>query len=153
MQLNIQHADAGLVVKAVELLAAVQGDYHYGRLPPDKERCGAVLSHLATDPRGLVLVAVVDDRVVGVFAAAAVDCWWSDCEMVTDLVFVTDREHRGAAGLLLLRRALAWADGWDSVGVVMLGVTSGGDDEIVAGQLYERLGFDRVGGIFMRYRA
>lgn len=150
--MNIFHADAALVAQAVELLAAVQGDYHYGRLPPDKARCKTVLGHLATDPRGLVLVAVDADQVVGVFAAAVVECWWSDCEMVSDLVFVTDRQHRGGAGLRLLRRALAWADNWDSVGVVMLGVTSAGDEGDEAGKIYERLGFECVGGNFMRYR-
>ena len=150
--MEILHADAGLILQAVDLLAGVQGDYHYGQLPPDKERCGDVLAALAMDPRGLVLVAVVDGEVVGVFAAAVTPCWYSNCDMVSDLVFVVGEAHRAKAGLRLLRQGNAWADGWESVGVVMLGVSSGGDAAEHSGRLYERLGFEFVGGNYMRYR-
>lgn len=94
-------------------------------------------------------VAATDsDEVIGLIAAQAYQPPWSCDLMVSDLAVYVTPEHRGSmAAVRLIAKLMAWCKDIHAK-LVMLGVTTGEDDE-TAIKLYQRLGFEPRGTAMM----
>ena len=92
---------------------------------------------------GVCLVAVKDDIVTGSIGCIRTGYWFSMTPMLSDLWFYVLPEHRGRAGLDLLRAIKARAA--DQRMDLVLGVSTGDPDGRKA-KLYERMGLRPIGG-------
>lgn len=93
---------------------------------------------------GCCFVAEHDGKLSGVILGIAQQYWFSTQRQAVDLMFVAERVGDGPR---LLRAFVDWA--WKVPGVIEVGAaqTSGIEIERTA-EMYERLGFQRVGSVF-----
>lgn len=114
----------------------------WSRLDYAPTKVELMLSGLIGDPRGFVLVAEIDDRIVGGIVAQAAAHWASRDLVASEVAFFLLPEHRGTRiAMRLVQQMHEWAY---QLGCVMLqaGCSTGVADERTA-HFYERLGFTR----------
>lgn len=110
-------------------------------------KVAAMLTHAMT--RGLVLVHERDGAIDAGFAGLVVERWYSTDRLFTDLaLFVAPTARGGLTAARLVRGAIAWcrAQGL-SAADIQFGVSTGVHAQ-QTGALYERLGFERIGGLY-----
>lgn len=116
----------------------------YQNLPPNRDKARESISALLTNPMGYV--GVVDsDGIQGVLVAVAAESWAHDGLIVSDLLFYARKNGRS-----LLSHYLDWADGFPQPKINLLGISFGGVKAERTEQLYQRLGFTKVGAQFIR---
>lgn len=116
----------------------------YQPIPLDRSRCLRAFAQCNNSALGTVLLADGPDGLEGFLIGIAQPLWWANAKYATDLAFYASRSGAGAS---LAKRFLSWAKALPGVAEITLGVSSGIDPERT-GQLYERLGLRRVGGIY-----
>lgn len=93
---------------------------------------------------GLLDVAEIDGRIVGLMLALAFEHYCSPDIVATELALYVEPEHRGSLiGLRLIKRYRQWADGIGAKHTTA-GVSTGVHTEQTA-RLYEAAGFQRFG--------
>ena len=116
----------------------------YRHLPPNRDKARESISAMLTNPMGYV--GVVDDgEIHGILIAVAAESWAHDGLIVSDLLFYARKNGRS-----LLSHYLDWADGFPQPKINLLGISFGGDKAERTEQLYQRLGFTKVGAQFIR---
>ncbi|MEK9810941.1 MAG: GNAT family N-acetyltransferase [Candidatus Nanopelagicales bacterium] len=110
-------------------------------------KVAAVLTHAMN--HGLVLVHERDGTIDGGFAGLLVERWYSTDRLFTDLaLFVAPTARGGLAAARLVRAAIAWCRAHGlAAGDIQFGISTGVHAE-QTGALYERLGFERIGGLY-----
>ncbi|GLP95278.1 GNAT family N-acetyltransferase [Paraferrimonas sedimenticola] len=94
-------------------------------------------------------VAEVNGQVVGFLIALWEEHFFSKDAYATDMAFCVSPKH-GDQAVWLLRRFIRWASQFPKVKTLMLGVSSGHTDAARIGQLYERHGFQAIGGLYSK---
>jgi len=93
---------------------------------------------------GCVFVAEHEKQITGVIVGIAQQFWFSNQRQAVDLMFVAERVGDGPR---LLKAFVEWA--WKVPGVVeVAGAQSSGIEIERTAEMYERLGFQRVGSVF-----
>lgn len=93
---------------------------------------------------GCCFVAEHDGKLTGVILGTAQQYWFSNQRQAVDLMFVAERIGDGPR---LLKAFVDW--GWSVPGVVeVAGAQSSGIEIERTTEMYEHLGFQRVGGVF-----
>lgn len=125
----------------------------FARLPFNEERGEATFALLIDGGfqgcPGCLFLAVEDGEIVGWIAGAVAPLWFSDATYAADLTLFVRREKRGGlAAAQLVRAFVGWA-AEQGASEVMLGLAT----EVHAdrtGELYERLGLRRIGGVYLK---
>lgn len=101
----------------------------------------------------LFLVSETDGEILG-FIIALLDLVYPCVEelMVTDLIFAFTDEADPHDAVTMIRQMIRWAESNPKVIEIHLGVTDArmGDDWKRVGKMYQRLGFERCGGMYRK---
>lgn len=112
---------------------------------------GKVRAHLAhAIGQGCALLHVTDAGLIdGGFAGVVVERWFSRDPMLVDLaLFVEETQRGGIVAARLLRSVKAWCERRGlAPEAVQLGISTGVHAD-KTGALYERMGFERFGGLY-----
>lgn len=145
---NVRHARESDIPRLIELGRTMHDEaVALKHAPYDAQKVEHALRQ--TLERGLLLVHIGHDGIDGAFAGIVVERWFSRSEFFTDLALFVDPDRRGGlAAYRLLRACIAWCKerGLDPRDV-QLGVSTGVHPE-QTGRLYEKLKFDRYGGLY-----
>lgn len=134
--------------KWIPQLIALGRGFHaesaYSRLPYDESTCRSALKGALAQPHMSLWANVEGNAVTGFLIGLISDYVFTRATYATDLVFVAKR-----GGPAIFRRFEKWAKdcGCESIQV---GISSGIGDPAKLGKYYERLGYHRVGGLYMR---
>jgi len=139
-------ADIPRLVEIGHAMHEESPSFHH--LDYDEAKVALTLRHCMT--HGVVLVHYPKDGVIdGGFVGLLVERWFGKDEMFTDLaLFLLPSARGGLAAARLIRAAVAWCrDRGMRASDVQLGVSTGVHPE-QTGALYERLNFERFGGLY-----
>lgn len=98
-----------------------------------------------------VFVAVKKQRVVGFIIGLVDEYWWGKAQYASDAGFYVDPEYRGFAPQLI-KALQRWAFKFPKVRDLTLGISTGVETVERTGQMYEALGFTKVGGMYTKLR-
>lgn len=107
------------------------------------------LAFFMNSKRCAVFVAERAGEVVGFIVGGIEDNWFSDEQSVTDVAFYVLPRHRVYA-VGLVKRLRSWGQSFPRVKDITLGISSGLDPNERTGRMYQHLGLQRVGGIFIQ---
>ena len=107
------------------------------------------LAFFISGKKSCVFVSERQGEIVGFVIGIVDEYWWSEEQYVTDVGFFVDFNHR-SSGAALARRLLKWAKQFKKVKYMSLGVSSGMDSIERTGKLYDKLGFEKAGGIYTK---
>lgn len=102
----------------------------------DRDTMSATVTSLISN--GVVLIATIDDAIVGMLGLATYTHPVSGERMTAEIFWWVDPEYRGWTGIRLLKRAEEWAREAETACLQMVAPTA--DIE----RLYERLGYART---------
>lgn len=120
----------------------------YKDIPEDVQSVAHTLGQCINNAFGFAAVAERNGKITGFLLGAAVPLWFSKKRSATDIV--TYSESPGD-GLRLVKAFKAWA--WTLPGVVEVTMAqSSGIDTDRTMRIYERAGFEQVGGLFVAFR-
>lgn len=108
---------------------------HVGENPAQAEK---VAQYLLAHPDGAVLVAEVDGTVIGMIGLMVVPHLFSGELTAGEVFYYINPDHRGSAGLRLLKAAEQWAKDAGAVAIQMIAPTA----RVCV--LYERLGYTAI---------
>jgi hypothetical protein len=110
----------------------------------DRPAIARQLTQCMNSAFGCCFVSERAGRLTGVIVGIAQQYWFSCQRQAVDLMFTA--EHPGD-GLQLLRKFVDWA--WHVPGVVEVSMAQSSGIEVErTGQVFERVGFQRVGGVY-----
>lgn len=116
----------------------------------DEGRAMHAVDQFIVAPSVFCQVLVKDDGdLVGVLIGNVVPSWWFFGEVAQDIAVYVLPSYRGH-GLKLVRAFEAWAAEFESVKLVQCSVMFGGEQANRTGRLYTRMGFDELGGNFVK---
>lgn len=134
--------------RLIELGAAMHAESpSYRHMPFD----GVVLRNTLGFVRenGFICVNDVDGRINGVMVAVISPSWFGSGKTASDLaLFIEPAARGGSLAYRLIERFIHWSDA-NNVNAQYLGITTNVHPERT-GALFERLGFEPVGGLYMR---
>ena len=116
-----------------------------GTSPIDSEKLTSAINNALH--RGVVVVAEIDNKIVGSIGGMETSDWWSDKLYLADLWFFVYKEHRKSRAALRLVRSFLEI-GRDAKMSVKLGHIYSGDIDR-KDNFYERLGMAKVGSLYM----
>lgn len=132
----------------LELGCAMHAESAYHYLPFDQEKVRALLLSCMKG-FGCVFVAERDGEIIGGFFGIITEHYFCDVKMACDLALFVRPDRRGALAAVQLIEAyidFALKQGVDPRNI-QIGISTGVDIDRTA-KLYERMGFERTGGIF-----
>lgn len=96
---------------------------------------------------GIVITLVKDDEIIGGIAAIQCPQWFGSDRWASDIALFIHPDHRGGrAALSLLRAYIAEAKAKGASQIVM--ATSTGFEPERIGQLFEAVGFQKIGAVY-----
>jgi len=134
------------IPRLVELGTLLHDTSSYARRSLNPEKVTRFLAQLI-DGLGVVFVAEVDGEVVGGFAGAVTEQWFSDDLIAYDYSFFIEPSKR--QGLIAIKLILAFQEWAKAKGAkeIQMGITTGVHVEGTT-KLYRRLGFEYNGPLF-----
>lgn len=133
--------------RLVELGRQMHAEGSYASMPFDPNVLTATLAKVREV--GFICVHESDGRVDGVMVAVMAPSWFGPGKTASDLaLFVEPQARGGTAAYRLVEAFVRWAT-HHGVHAMYLGITTAVHPE-QTGRLFEKLGFARVGGIYMR---
>lgn len=138
-----QLADVAAIVEMGRAMHAESPTYRDTSFDPDKvARLAEAL--IGGDAPGVLLVATARGELAGLFAGVAVQRWFGDDWVATDIAVYVKPDHRGGSAFARLVRAFeAWAAD-RGIPEVTIGVTTGVHAERTV-HAYQRLGYTLAG--------
>lgn len=136
----------------VPALCALGREMHaegwYAFMPFDSERLGELFHRLIADEqRGFLWLHETDGAIDATLAGAVAQSWFGPGLVAFEFgLFVTPWARGKSSGPHLVREFVRWARAAGAIEIT-LGVSTGVMIE-ATGQLYQRLGFSHVGGIY-----
>jgi GNAT superfamily N-acetyltransferase len=140
------HAD---IPALLELGRQMHAESRFAYLPFDLDHVGSTLATLISEPYGCVLVWE-DREILGGFAGAVVPFFFCQRHRyATDLAVFVRKDRRG--GMIAARLVEQFAEWAREAGAteINLGVSTGIHPE-KTGAFYERMGYERSGGFYIR---
>lgn len=134
------HNDVERIVEMVgHFMAERVGDTRYGDVLKFKPKVVAKLADLVID-KGIILLAVVDDQVVGMLAGVPLEEMIANTPMLDEMVWWVEPAHRkGTVGPRLLKRLEEWSRQKGLRLVKMVAPAGSG-----VGAFYKKLGYEEV---------
>ena len=131
---------------AFELAERIKKDTIYRNVPLDRQTCFSLWGRSLMDAR-MFNKCVVDEGIRGFLIGVVAPFEFNRHEhYASDLFYLVEKGHPG--GVRLLAEFTKWAEANPKVRMVIMGVTAG--DGRPLGPLYERMGMDQVGGMFVK---
>jgi len=122
----------------------------YSDIKPDESKYRLFVAGLMGTKKGAVFVAVDDDdKPQGMLFGLIDDLFFSRYCYATDVAFYVREGYRHLVPALM-KRFMSWAEGKPRVMYISLGISSGTGDLARVGELYEKFGLERVGGIYYK---
>ena len=144
----IRKAQIADLPKIWETAARLHEKSSYRDVPKDLQTFAQTLGNCINNAFGFAVVAEHDGEITGFLLGAAVPLWFSKKRCASDIV--TYAETPGD-GVKMGRVFLAWAWAIPQVIEVTMAQSSGIDVDRT-GVIYERLGLEKVGGLYMAVR-
>lgn len=114
------------------------------KVPRDRPSIVQTITSCMNSQFGCCFVAEHNKQLTGVILGTAQQLWFSRKRQAVDLMFTAETPRDG---IRLLRAFVDWA--WKVPGVVeVCGAQSSGIEVERTAKVYERLGFERTGGVF-----
>ena len=135
-------------VQWIELCQKFHAKTPFAGVEPDIPGCSKLFRQCLASKLGCVFVADRGGRLSGTLLGVAQEWWWCRKRVASDLIFFAERPGDGIA---MLRAFVDWAWSVPSVIDIMPGTSSGIDIDRTD-QLYERVGFRRIGSLFYMRR-
>lgn len=130
----------------VELGALMHRESRFSVLQYDPEKVGATIRYLIDNDQ-CALVAEDNGEVIGGFIGMIMPHWASQDLVASDLtLFVHPNKRGGLSAAKMVKAYREWAVSRGAK-MVNLGISTGVNAELT-GQLYERMGFTRIGFIY-----
>lgn len=131
----------------VALGTIMHAESRYSFMPYDGEKVAITLKTLIG--AGFVRVHERDGEIDGGMVGYMSEAWFSRAKVAAELaLFVTPGKRGGMAAWYLLSEFSAWAEN-QGAQEITLAITTGVKVE-ETGRMYQRLGFEQVGGVFKR---
>jgi len=122
----------------------------YANIKPDDEKFRLFVAGLMGLKNGSVLVVVDDeDKPQGFMLGMVEELFFSRQRMATDLAVYVREGYRHLAPHMF-KKFIKWAESKARMSQITLGISSGIGGEERTGKMYENLGLNRVGGIFVK---
>lgn len=145
MTTQIRPAAATDVPTVVAMAERFLRDTPYGaQLTSDPDRLAGFARRLLENPAGALYLAERDGAAIGMIALWTYEHPYSGDRIASELVWWVNPEHRGSAGVRLLRRAEAWAKAQGARALQMIAPSPR-----VAG-FYEACGYEWVESSYQR---
>ena len=122
-----------------------ESQYSYLHFSPDKviAKCNDAL----VNPQIQCWVTVKDETVTGMMAGQVFEYEFGQSLIASDILVFVSPEHRGGTAFLrLVKEYIEWSKSLGAE-MIFLNQTTGTAQEAVA-RLYQRIGFESVGGIY-----
>lgn len=121
----------------------------YKDLEMDKSVYRALVANCINSKKAIAMVVVDGNNDVQGFLFGIVDqIFFTKLKYATDILTYVKPQY-AALSPIIVKRFIAWGKKWPSVRKIMMGISSGLDQDGRAGKMYERLGLECVGGIYM----
>jgi hypothetical protein len=133
----------------VEIGKRGHADSENRRYEFDEGRAKLLVAHCVTSKRAIALVAIQDARIVGFLLGKEDEYGYIAMRYATDLAVYSEVP---GAGRKLIERFQKWAFDDRKVDQMILAVSHGGKSAKATGALYNRLGYQHVGGLFTKQR-
>ena len=147
--MNIRLATPNDFPAMLDMGAHMHAAGKYAFLPYDRPKLIHLLTALHTSPNGLLVLATEDERPIGMIIAFVEEYYFCHAKLARDLlVWVEESGRGGLAGSRLIGFFDDWAKSRGAVETCLCD-TNGSSRERI-GALYQRLGYERVGGIYKR---
>ncbi len=132
-----------------ELAQLAHQESRFADQPMDFSKVFSHLLRCVNDPRNfLFLVVEIKGQIVGLLTAYIAPYWFNDRQASYDLLLFVTPEFRSTSAAPRLINAYVTAVRAVGVKDIYLGTNFGPRNDLV-GQLYERLGFERTGGLYL----
>ena len=140
----------GDIETLLDLGAQMHRESAYSFLPYDRQKVRAfIVSYIEDRITRCSLVAEIDGAIIGMIGGTIMDYYFCHEVLVADEILFVRSDHRtGMAALALIRGLQKWAT-HQGARELCLSVSSSVNYE-ATDKLYERLGFNRVGGVFKK---
>ena len=146
---HVRLADIPDIDAIVELGRELLSKSVYQGIKPDEQKFKVTVAGLIGHKRGVVYVIVDDDnKPQGFFLGMVEELFFSSKQYATDLAVYVRDGYRNLAPRMY-NKFIAWAKNKPKVVEITLGVSSGIGDTERVGDLYEKLGLSRVGGLYL----
>lgn len=134
------------IPRLVELGQLLHDTSSYASVGMNPEKVGKLLGQLI-DGLGVVFVAEVSGEIVGGFAGAITEQWFSDDLIAFDYsLFIEPSKRQGLTALKLVLAFQEWAKA-KGAKEIRMGITTGMNVDGTS-RLYRHLGFEYVGPLF-----
>lgn len=122
----------------------------YDNIKPEKLKFRKLVGNMMLSKNGRVWVVVDDnDELQGYFLGMVTEFFFSNDKYATDVsIYVRDKYLNHAPKMI--NRFIKWAESKPKVRQVKLGVSSGMATSERTGKFYESMGFDNVGGLYIK---
>ena len=123
-----------------------ESQYSYLHFSPDKviAKCNDAL----VNPQIQCWVTVKDETVTGMMAGQVFEYEFGQSLIASDILVFVSPEHRGGTAFLrLVKEYIEWSKSLGAE-LIFLNQTTGVNQE-ATGKLYQRIGFDPVGGMYV----
>jgi GNAT superfamily N-acetyltransferase len=136
------------IAELVEMGARMHAEGAYAFLPFDREKVRRVMTgYIDSAETQCGLVAEKDGTIIGMLGGYLTDYFFCDERIACDAVLFIDQKYRGStAARRLIRAFRSWANE-SGARELCLGISLNVDIER-AGKFYERMGLERVGGVY-----
>ena len=143
----IREAELGDMVKIKRLALGYLERSAYKGIDVDERQGMHALNHCRQSKMAFLWVGEKDGKIEAVLAGMVQEYWFSSKDkFATDLVFVCNVPNMAPA---LMNKFTEWAWGQKRVREVTMGLSSGMGDVERAGQFYETMGYQKLGGLYM----
>lgn len=146
---KVRHATMGDMAGIFEVSQDLLEQSVYSDLEMDKPVYRRLISDCINSKKAIAMVVVDGNNDVQGFLFGIVDqIFFTKLKYATDIVTYVKPQY-AAQSPIIVKRFIAWGKKWPSVRKIMMGISSGMDTDGRTGQMYERLGLECVGGIYM----
>ena len=135
------------IPRLIEIGLMCHQESEYNVMSFSGNKCIALCERIIAEPQMLGTVTVKDSVITGVLVAAAIPAYFSDEITASDLLVYVLPEYRGSRAFYML--CLSYV-GWartKGARLIFLRNSTGIESEKV-GKIYQRMGFEHVGGIY-----
>ena len=141
---QITHDD---IPRLIEIGLMCHQESEYSVMSFSANKCIALCERTIAEPQMLGTVTAKDGVITGVLVAAAIPAYFSDEITASDLLIYVLPEHRGSRAFYMLCLSyVGWARA-KGARLIFLRNSTGIESEKV-GNIYQRMGFEHVGGIY-----
>jgi len=148
--MRVREGDTDDISGIIELLKELHVESVFKDVPfSDSTTRQFILTMMGIKDGTILVVADDKDRPQGVMIGMIDSLFFSKKRYATDVVFYV-RDAAAQQAPWMVKRFRRWAKGRPGVYKLMMGISSGIDNEGRTEQLYEALGLEKIGGLFIQ---